>query len=319
MSEMGLPYKILASEHPFFDIYTSDRVRLRAAYWQSETSKTVGTVCLFQGRSEFIEKYAEVISELRNRGFAIAAFDWRGQGGSQRLLKNTAKGHVDNFNLYQRDIDAFLLHVMTLKSTEPLYALAHSMGATALITAITAGEGRFERAVFSAPMIELSSLRAPQFSKFLAHGLNFMGFGGCFVPNGGQKPISTKPFEGNLLSSDKTRYERIAQILTDKPELSVGDPTISWVSAAFNAMSNLSDPDFGADFTVPSLILSGSADRLCSTPAAMEFASRLRQCKGIEIAGAKHEILMERDIIRSQFWAAFDAFIPSTPIFQVHP
>ena len=33
----------------------------------------------------------------------------------------------------------------------------------------------------------------------------------------------------------------------------------------------------------------------------------------IVIPGARHEILMERDAIREQFWAAFDAFIPGTP------
>jgi lysophospholipase len=31
------------------------------------------------------------------------------------------------------------------------------------------------------------------------------------------------------------------------------------------------------------------------------------------LRGARHEILMESDPIREQFWAAFDAFIPGTP------
>jgi alpha-beta hydrolase superfamily lysophospholipase len=33
------------------------------------------------------------------------------------------------------------------------------------------------------------------------------------------------------------------------------------------------------------------------------------------IAGAKHEILQEQGRYRSQFWAAFDAFVPGTPLF----
>ena len=33
----------------------------------------------------------------------------------------------------------------------------------------------------------------------------------------------------------------------------------------------------------------------------------------IVIPGARHEILMEREAIREQFWAAFDAFIPGSP------
>ena len=35
------------------------------------------------------------------------------------------------------------------------------------------------------------------------------------------------------------------------------------------------------------------------------------------IAGAKHEILQEQDRYRAQFWAAFDAFVPGTPLFKM--
>ena len=43
-----------------------------------------GTVCIFPGRTEFIEKYFEVVRDLRARGFAVAVLDWRGQGLSDR-------------------------------------------------------------------------------------------------------------------------------------------------------------------------------------------------------------------------------------------
>ena len=29
----------------------------------------------------------------------------------------------------------------------------------------------------------------------------------------------------------------------------------------------------------------------------------------------QHEIMMDQDICRNQFWAAFDAFVPGTPLF----
>ena len=41
-----------------------------------------GVCVLLNGQTEFIEKYFEVIDELRGRGFAVATMDWRGQGGS---------------------------------------------------------------------------------------------------------------------------------------------------------------------------------------------------------------------------------------------
>src|SRR5262245_38206518 len=47
---------------------THDGVTLRFARWQPPPGRK-GTVCLFQGRTEFIEKYFETVRELRSRGF----------------------------------------------------------------------------------------------------------------------------------------------------------------------------------------------------------------------------------------------------------
>src|SRR5258708_35036293 len=63
-------------------IRTPDGVELRFARLDSTAGK--GTVCVFGGRGEFIEKYFETIGELRRRGFAVATMDWRGRGGAAR-------------------------------------------------------------------------------------------------------------------------------------------------------------------------------------------------------------------------------------------
>ena len=58
---------------------TPDGVALRFARWAPPPGRK-GTVCLFPGRAEFIEKYFETVRDLRARGFAVATIDWRGQG-----------------------------------------------------------------------------------------------------------------------------------------------------------------------------------------------------------------------------------------------
>ena len=67
---------------------------------------------------------------------------------------------------------------------------------------------------------------------------------------------------------------------------------------------------------LPVLVVAAGADPVCSTPAVERFAARLAAGHTITIRGARHEILMERDAIREQFWAAFDAFVPgsATPV-----
>ena len=83
-------------------------LRLRFASWQSVLRERRGTVCILPGRAEFIEKYFEVVGELRRRGFAVAVLDWRGQGGSSRLTRNPLKGHINDFAEYEDDLAYFM-------------------------------------------------------------------------------------------------------------------------------------------------------------------------------------------------------------------
>jgi lysophospholipase len=88
---------------------------------------------------------------------------------------------------------------------------------------------------------------------------------------------------------------------------------VAWIDAAFRFMKCFTAPNYALKLRLPTLILAAGADPVCATPATERFAARLKAGHAIVIPGARHEILMERDEIREQFWAAFDAFIPGTP------
>ena len=81
-------------------IKTPDGAELRFARWAPPAGRK-GTVCVFTGRSEQIEKYFETVRDLRDRGFAVAMIDWRGQGHSSRRLRDPRKGYVRDFSDYR--------------------------------------------------------------------------------------------------------------------------------------------------------------------------------------------------------------------------
>ena len=112
-----------------------------------------------QGRAEFIEKYFETVRDLRARGFAVATFDWRGQGLSDRALSDRHKGYVRNFSNYITDLEAVMEQVVLPDCPPPIFALGHSMGAAVAIRACHDGSRWFERIVLSAPMIALPAGR----------------------------------------------------------------------------------------------------------------------------------------------------------------
>ena len=294
-------------------VTASDGMVLRAARWSPTTRKVRGTVCILQGRAEFIEKYFEVVRELRRRGFAVVAFDWRGQGHSGRRVGNPRKGHVRRFADYRMDLEAIRDQVLIPHMPEPYFALAHSMGGAIALQAAADGWLPFRRLVTTTPMVGLCLIKPLRTAVISAQVLSLLGFGRSFVPGGGETSIARLPFAGNRLTSDPVRYARNANAAAAVGHGAVGSPTVSWIHSAFGFMKRFTDPRFGIKVRIPTLIIAAGADPVCSTPAIERLAARLKAGHAIVIPGARHEILMERDPIREEFWAAFDAFVPGSP------
>jgi lysophospholipase len=293
---------------------TPDGVNLRFARWAPPPGRK-GTVCIFPGRTEFIEKYFETVRDLRARGFAVTVLDWRGQGLSDRPLRNRRKGHVRNFSQYDLDLATFMSEVVLPDCPPPLFAIGHSMGASILIRAAHHGQRWFDRIVLTAPMIALTGARAAFMSRVTVRSLRMIGLGSAFIPSGDDAMAGTEPFISNKVTSDPVRYARNAAILEAEPALGVGSPTNAWASAAFSAMRAFSDPVYAASIRQPILMVAAGRDEIISTAAIEDFATVLRAGSHLIVAGAKHELLMELDRYRAQFWAAFDAFVPGTPLF----
>jgi lysophospholipase len=295
-------------------IKTPDGVVLRFARWAPPPGRK-GTVCLFQGRAEFIEKYFETVRDLRTRGFAVATLDWRGQGLSQRSLRNSRKGYVRSFDEYAIDLDTFINEVVLPDCPPPHFALAHSMGATILLRAAYNGNRTFDRTVLLAPMIALPGLRRTRTTRVVVRAMRLAGLGASYIPGGDASVVMQRPFIGNLLTSDPVRYARNVAVLEAKPELGTGSPTVAWADAAFRAMSEFASPRYALKVRQPMLIVAAGQDQIVSTPAIDEFSVRLRAGSHLIVPGARHELLMEQDRFRGQALAAFDAFVPGTPLF----
>src|SRR5690242_19711300 len=134
-------------------------LRLRGARFPADPAVPGRGLCLLlNGQTEFIEKYFEIIDELRERGFSVATMDWRGQGGSTRMTEDSRKSFVGDFSEYDDDLDTLLNWIVTpmLGDGEKPVALAHSMGAHVLLRHLVRKPTSFAACVLSAPMIAIS-------------------------------------------------------------------------------------------------------------------------------------------------------------------
>lgn len=289
---------------------TSDNVRLRYAIWPKSEGAHRGTICLVQGRTEFIEKYFETIADFRRRGFAVATFDWRGQGGSDRLIGNKTLGYVDRFEDYWTDLKSFHGDLLLPDCPAPYYLVGHSMGGLASLYAGIHDRMMFERIFLSAPMVALD--RQP-FSMAgmarLTESLSFFGLGQMPVSRKQDRAMSHATFANNPLTGDMIRYLRAVDVIKANPALEIGAPTVRWAAAAFGAMAEAAQDSFPTRIQIPLLMLGAARDEVVSTAAIERLGLRMRTGRHVVLAGARHELFMESDGIRGQVLAAFDAFI----------
>lgn len=293
---------------------TRDGVALRYARWHPPPGRK-GTVCIFQGRAEFIEKYFETVRDLRSRGFAVATLDWRGQGGSARALSDPRKGHVGDFSEYEADVDMFMNEVVLPDCPPPLFAIGHSMGGAVMMRLVRKGSRWFDRIVLSTPMIQLVGSRGASYTRFVIRAMRLAGMSSAYVPGGSSRMVAAGEFHGNLATSDPVRYARAKAVLEAAPELGLGSPTVGWLSAAYRTMGDLANPAYLSKVRQPLMLIAAGRDEVVSTAAIEEVSMRLRAGSHLIVAGGRHELMMEQERYRAQFWAAFDAFVPGTPLF----
>jgi lysophospholipase len=269
-----------------------------------------GTCVLLNGQTEFIEKYFEVIDELRGRGFAVATMDWRGQGGSGRMTADSRKSFDTDFSEYDEDLDTLMNWIVApmLAAGEKPVALAHSMGAHNLLRHLTRRPGSFGPSVLSAPMIGISfrGQRELLVRAVTRYHLWRGKQAGWVWGMEGRDPHKVT-FATQLVTSDPQRFERTQALLREQPDLRLAGATWGWLAAALRSMDWLKPQ--APHITTPLLMVGAGKDRICITSDTKAFAARAPHADYVEVAEAEHEILMERSSIRAEFWTAFDSFM----------
>lgn len=289
-------------------VTTEDGVVLRTAIFRATRRPLRGTIVLLQGRNECIEKYFETAADLTGLGHAVLAFDWRGQGGSQRLLADPMRGHVRSFRDYGRDLDAVLTQVALPDCRPPFTLVGHSMGGLlALLHAPRLGAS-VERIVALAPMLRLVEQPLGQRGLKWAMGLlRALGLGRLYAA-GGPRPREVPDFMTNILTTDPARHERNGTMFVTHPHLALGGPTVAWVHAACTAMDRALREHHLRAVRTPSLLIAAGDDAVVSTPAQERLVRRMRNANLVTVDGARHEMLQERERYRAQVLAAIAAF-----------
>ncbi len=289
------------------DVVTSDGIHIRAMSAMPEKAR--GTVVFLNGRADFMERYFETLNDLTKRGFAVVSFDWRGQGGSQRLLPNPFRGFVKSFADYDADLEAVMNQVVLKNCPKPFYGMAHSTGGQIMLRALRK-KNWFKRVVISSPLLGFHFRSWPIWVvRFLNAFTNATSLSWMFLPGFGHQPMLRKDFKNNPLTSDKKRWNRDMTTLEAHPELGVGGPTFGWLRAAMKSLDELHRWPRKKGPTCPTMIVMAGSDHVVDNQDTRDFVARAPGFTLTVVNDSLHEILMEPDDIRARYFAAFDTFI----------
>lgn len=296
---------------PFFDavaegpdgvratwVTAADGTRLRMAVWPSP-KEAKGTILMFPGRTEYVEKYGRVAVDMAAAGYAMVAFDYRGQGLADRPAHRRDMGHVLSFDEYRQDIAAFRAALAPLDLPQPWFMIGHSMGGCIGLRALYDGLP-VKAAAFTGPMWGLQMAPLLRTVSPLVMALaGPLGFGKAFAPTTG--PWAPLTFANNTLTTDRDQFDYMSRQTDTHPELSLGGPSLTWVKAAIAETTALMQME---PLDLPTIALVGTNERVVDIDAVKTRMASWPKGSYLSLDGGEHEVLMEREDLRTHSIAA---------------
>ena len=288
-------------------VQARDGVKLRIAAWRPEVSGN-GTVLIFPGRTDFIEKLSHVAIDMCARGYSSLVIDWRGQGLSDRLTQNRIVSHVVRFSDYQSDVEAMIEAAERLDMPKPWYLLGYSMGATIGLRSLVDGL-KVDACAFTGPLWDIKLSAVERAVAWPLTGLaQAFGKGQAFapgnIPQRSQCYVLSVGFEGNRLTSDQAMFERMQAQAQALPERQTGAPSMGWVFEALKecrALRALPSP------AIPCTTFCGEQDAVVDLSAIKDRMRRWPSGKLEMVPDAKHDLLSETSKIQSKLLHEMDS------------
>jgi alpha-beta hydrolase superfamily lysophospholipase len=249
-------------------------------------------VVIVHGASEHSGRYVHVAARLLADGYAVYALDHRGHGRS-----DGPRALIDRLDRAVADLDQLVAKARAEEGV-PVFMLAHSMGGTVAIRYAELHEDKLAGLILSGPLAALEAAPAP------------MRLAGRILA----AVAPTLP----LIAIDSSLVSRDPDVVRDYQT----DPlvhhgrlparTVAELAAAIDRF-----PDAAPEITIPTLIVYGSADRLCPPAGSVMLGERIgatdKQVKAYP--GLYHEILNEpeREAVLADIRAWLTERVPVSP------
>ena len=255
---------------------------------------------ILPGRTEPVEKYAEVVYDLMqtNAGKNLNFFllDHRGQGSSGRMKAPSDMGHVDLFENYVADLEKFVINQKLDLACEQKFLLAHSLGAGIATAYILKHSQGFDRVALSSPMLKIKT--AP-YSYGVAKAIIQAS---VLVGRGAKFSIGQSGFDPNLKFADNTfttspeRFHMAMSVFKEYPKTKLGGVSNRWILEVMKGTKVFRSHYH--EINVPLRVFTAGMESYSEPSEMIKLCAEASDCKRINLENSKHEVMMDRDANR---------------------
>ena len=239
--------------------------------------------------------------------------DYRGQGLSDRALKDRHKSHNPNFDRIVLDIQEFVEEIVRpAELGHRFYLVAHSLGSHFSLRYLHDYPGVFDKAVLLSPFTDLDHHGALYvfFAKLFFRFMNLFGFSRSFAPGQAHRQNMIDHDDSfSRITHDQNRYNRSQDALMQNPNLFIGGVTYGWLSGASKSIAKIKHTGFMEKIKTQTLFILSGDETVVNNQTTFKLISKMKNVKVKTIEGARHEIYRESDEYREQMWQAIDRFL----------
>ena len=253
-------------QHNEYDLRADDGLKLFAQEWVPD-GDVKGLVCLIHGLGEHSGRYGHLPQYLSDSAFALNAFDLRGHGKSEGQ-----RGHSPSLEAMFEDFSIFLEDVGERHSNQTIFLYGHSLGGNLVLNYATRENPAVKAVVATSPILR-PAFEPPAWKISLGRMM--------------YRIFPTLAMSNEL---DRDALSRVHDVVSAY----IADPLVHDRVSARLAIDLLDSGlwllDNAHRLRIPTLLVHGTADRVCSAPASKEFAEKAGKICTIKMwQGLYHE------------------------------
>ena len=246
---------------------SKDNLHIFARYWKPD-GDVKGTICVVHGLGEHAGRYTHVGEFFSTNGFALLAADMRGHGKSEGQ-----RGHTPSMDALREDISKQVEEAQKQIPGKPTMLYGHSLGGTLVLSHCIRLDPQISSVIATGPLLR-TGFEPPAWKLSLGKMLrNLMP---TFAMSNGldRDGLSRDRQVVHDYNSDPLVHDRVSARLG-----------IEMIEEGLWLLEN------AVNLSIPTLLMHGTKDRLCSPQASQEFAQKAGNLCTLEMwEGFYHEI-----------------------------